>query len=178
MGPPADLAKALDYSSLANKSVFITGGASGLGSIIAAECAKHQWERVPQTITMALTNPVVLTSPLPISRRPKVEHNKKSWKVKDLSRLLLLRVFLPRWVMALIDMVQGEFRPDRRHRLDLPSRRLQIRHQLLPQFQYRRRRSSRWSFRRPLHPPKRRTRIFGPRSPTSSHHRSSLRRKH
>lgn len=42
MGPPADLAKALDYSSLANKSVLITGGASGLGSIIAAECAKHQ----------------------------------------------------------------------------------------------------------------------------------------
>ncbi len=42
MGPPADMAKALDYSLLANKSVLITGGASGLGSVIAAECAKHQ----------------------------------------------------------------------------------------------------------------------------------------
>ncbi|KAK4690317.1 hypothetical protein P7C71_g6446, partial [Lecanoromycetidae sp. Uapishka_2] len=41
MGPPADMAKALDYSSLANKSVLITGGASGLGALIAAECAKH-----------------------------------------------------------------------------------------------------------------------------------------
>lgn len=41
-------------------------------------CKASVRERVPQTITMALTNPVVLTSPLPISRRPKVEHTNKS----------------------------------------------------------------------------------------------------
>jgi NADP-dependent 3-hydroxy acid dehydrogenase YdfG len=41
MAPTADLKRAVDTSKLANKSVLVTGGASGLGSLIAAEAAKH-----------------------------------------------------------------------------------------------------------------------------------------
>lgn len=41
MTPVADLSKTLDLSILRNKSVLITGGASGLGALIAIQFAEN-----------------------------------------------------------------------------------------------------------------------------------------
>ena len=41
MGKVADLRKPLDLSVLKDKSVLVTGGASGIGSLIASRFAGH-----------------------------------------------------------------------------------------------------------------------------------------
>ena len=41
MTPIADLSKVLDVSVLKDKSVIVTGGASGLGALIAASFAEN-----------------------------------------------------------------------------------------------------------------------------------------
>ena len=41
MTPVADLSKVLDHSVLRDKSVIVTGGASGLGALIATSFAEN-----------------------------------------------------------------------------------------------------------------------------------------
>ena len=41
MSPIADLSKVLDLSVLKDKSEIVTGGASGLGALIATSLAEH-----------------------------------------------------------------------------------------------------------------------------------------
>lgn len=41
MTPVADLSKTLDLSILRNKSALVTGGASGLGALIATSLAEN-----------------------------------------------------------------------------------------------------------------------------------------
>ena len=50
MTPVPDLSKALDLSILKDKSVLVTGGASGLGALIASSFAEHGYVLVHDNV--------------------------------------------------------------------------------------------------------------------------------
>ena len=79
MAPTADLKTAVDTSRLANKSMLVTGGASGLGSLIAAEAAKHGYGSsfIRQSLGI-FTSLAVLVSQSRISKMNKEKSFKKN----------------------------------------------------------------------------------------------------